>query len=148
MQVSANVVDRGFRLLNLVHRGVVRASRGRLGARAFGMPVIELRTVGRRSGLERTTMLTVPVVDGDRLVLVASKGGDDRDPDWYRNLVAHPDVEVRLRGRRRPMTARAATEVEAASYWPRVVAAYRPYAGYRRRSRRDIPLVVCEPREG
>lgn len=146
MRVPPPLVDVGFRVLNVVHRGVVRATGGRVGTRAFGMPVIELRTVGRTSGVLRSTMLTVPVVDGDRLVLVASKGGDDRDPDWFKNLLTNPDVEVTLHGVRRAMRARVARPDEAAELWPRVIASYRPYDGYRRRSRRDIPLVLCDPR--
>jgi deazaflavin-dependent oxidoreductase (nitroreductase family) len=63
------------------------------------------------------------VIDGDRVVLVASKGGDDRDPDWYFNMVAHPEVELTMGGRRQPVRARRATRQEKAELWPRVVAA-------------------------
>jgi deazaflavin-dependent oxidoreductase (nitroreductase family) len=146
MSVREVVTDLGFKVLNRVHRTIVHLSRGRVGRRAFGMPIVELRTIGRRSGLVRSTMLTVPVVDGDRFVLVASKGGDDRDPDWYRNLVSTPDIELVVAGEHRAMRARVATHVEAADLWPRVIASYGPYAGYRRRTQRDIPLVICEPR--
>ncbi len=145
MRAPPRLVDTGFRALNRFHRGVVRLSRGRLGRRAFAMAVIELHTTGRRSGLERTTLLTVPVRDGDALVVVASKGGDDRDPQWLRNLLVRPEVAVTLEGVRRPMRARVAGPDEAAALWPRVVARYRPYEGYRRRAAREIPLVVLEP---
>jgi deazaflavin-dependent oxidoreductase (nitroreductase family) len=91
-------------------------------------------------------MLTAPVVDGDRIVLVASKGGDDRDPDWYRNLSAHPEIELTMAGRRRPMRARPATIEERSELWPRIVAAYKGYGGYQRRTEREIPVVICEPR--
>ncbi|MGH9114287.1 MAG: nitroreductase/quinone reductase family protein, partial [Acidimicrobiales bacterium] len=96
----------------------------------------------------RTTMLTAPVVDGTRVVLVASKGGDDRDPDWFRNAVAHPDVELTVvaTGETRKVRARVATPEERAELWPRVVASYSGYAGYQRRTQRAIPLVICEPR--
>ena len=80
------------------------------------------------------------------MVLVASKGGDDRDPDWYRNLIAQPDIELTMAGQRRPMRARRASPQEKAELWPRVVAAYAGYGGYQRRTERDIPLVICEPR--
>jgi deazaflavin-dependent oxidoreductase (nitroreductase family) len=110
------------------------------------MPVVELHTVGRKSGRLRSTMLTAPVIDGDRVVLVASKGGDDRDPDWYLNLVAHPEVELTVAGRRRPERARRASAQEKAELWPKVVAAYRGYGSYQRRTGRNIPLVICEPR--
>ena len=92
-------------------------------------------------------MLSAPVVDGDRFVLVASRGGDDRDPAWYGNLVAEPSVELTVHGLTRPMTARTADEDERAELWPRVVSAYPGYAGYQRRTAREIPLVICEPKE-
>ena len=79
-------------------------------------------------------------------MLVASKGGADRDPDWYRNLVAHPEIELTMAGRSRPMRARPATAAEKAELWPLVIAAYQGYDGYQRRTQRDIPLVICEPR--
>ncbi len=110
------------------------------------MEAVELLTVGRRSGLPRSTMLTVPVSYDNAMVLVASKGGDDRYPDWYRNVVANPDVELRTRGTTLAMRARVASTEEGLVLWPKVIAAYRPYASYRRRAKREIPLVICEPR--
>jgi deazaflavin-dependent oxidoreductase (nitroreductase family) len=146
MRRNDALVDVGFRALNSFHRFVARSSHGRLGRHAFGMPVIDLYTTGRRSGLTRVTMLTVPVIDDGRLVLVASKGGDDRNPDWYQNMVAHPNVEVVIDGERRQFHARTASSEEKTTLWPRVTATYRPYASYQRRATRDIPLVICEPR--
>ena len=110
------------------------------------MTVIDLHTIGRRSGHEHSTMLTVPVLDSERLVLVASKGGDDRDPDWYRNLLAHPEVDFTVAGVRKAAVARPATPEEASELWPLVLRAYRLYGSYQRRSSRDIPLIICEPR--
>jgi deazaflavin-dependent oxidoreductase (nitroreductase family) len=80
------------------------------------------------------------------LVVVASKGGHSDHPDWYKNLLAHPDIEVTLDDQTRPMRARTATPEEKADLWPAVVKAYRGYAGYQRNTARDIPLVICEPR--
>jgi deazaflavin-dependent oxidoreductase (nitroreductase family) len=146
MTLQQQLADFGLRTMSQVHRAIVHVTGGRVLGSAFGMPVVELRTVGRRSGLPRSTMLTAPVVDGDRVVLVASKGGDDRDPDWYRNLVADPEVELTIAGQHRLMRARPASPDEKAALWPRVVAAYHGYAGYQRRTERDIPVVICEPR--
>jgi deazaflavin-dependent oxidoreductase (nitroreductase family) len=140
------VMDTVLKAQNALHRTVLAASRGRVGRRALGMVVVELCTVGRRTGKRHATLLTAPVVDGDRVVLVASKGGDDRHPDWYRNLVANPDVELTIDGVTRPMRARTATPEERAELWPRIVARYRGYAAYQRRTRREIPVVICEPR--
>lgn len=146
MSVLQSLADTGFKALNVAHRAVLRASGGRVGGRAFGMPAVELHHVGRRSGQPRTTMLAAPVLEDGRVVLVASKGGDDRDPDWYRNLLAHPEAELVVAGRGRLVRARTASPEEKAELWPRVVAVYRGYAAYQRRSARDIPLVICEPR--
>lgn len=143
--VPAGVKDVTARLLTTAHERVFTATRGRLLGRLGGMPVVLLATTGRRTGRRRTTMLTAPVVDGDRVVLVASYGGDDRHPTWYLNLLAHPGVEVTMGGARRRMLARVASAEEKAELWPRVVASYRGYAAYQRRTSRDIPLVVLEP---
>jgi deazaflavin-dependent oxidoreductase (nitroreductase family) len=145
MSVLRSSTDFGFKALNLFHRSIVRVSGGRIGTSAFGMPVITLHTVGRTSGRAHSTMLTVPVMDSDRIVLVASKGGDDRDPDWFRNLMAHPDAELTMGDKRRLVRARLATEEERVELWPRVVATYKPYGSYRKRTKREIPLVICEP---
>jgi len=146
MSLEQYLADVGLKTMSRVHRAIVHLSGGWVLGSAFGMPFVELHTVGRKSGQPRSTMLAAPVIDGDRVVLVASKGGDDRDPDWYRNLVAHPEIELTMAGRRRPMRARRASPAEKAELWPRVVAAYRGYGGYQRRTERDIPLVICEPR--
>jgi deazaflavin-dependent oxidoreductase (nitroreductase family) len=146
MSLPRSFRDFGFRALNKTHRAIMHASAGRVGRSAFGMPAIELFTVGRRSGRTYSTMLTAPVVDGETVILVASKGGDDRDPDWYRNVVANPDVELIMNGSRRRMRARSATGEEKVELGPRIIASYKPYGSYRRRTSRDIPLVICEPR--
>lgn len=146
MSVLRSSTDLGFKALNLFHRSIVRVSGGRIGTSAFGVPVITVHTVGRTSGKAHSTMLTVPVMDSDRIVLVASKGGDDRDPDWFRNLMAHPDIELTMGNKRRLVRARLATEEERVELWPRVIATYKAYGSYRKRTKREIPLVICEPR--
>lgn len=144
MGIKHTAADLGLKTMNLAHRAVLRLSGGRLLARPFGMPTVALTTIGRRSGQPRTVLLTTPVHDAQRLVLVASKGGDDRHPDWYRNLVADPEVTLTLDGEPRRMLARTASPEEKAELWPDIVAAYRGYASYQRRTNRDIPVVICE----
>jgi len=146
MSLQQSLADISLKAMNKTHRMILRLSGGRILSSPFGMPAVELHTVGRKSGRPRSTMLAAPVVDDDRVVLVASKGGDDRDPDWYGNLVAHSEIELTMSGKRRPMRARPATTEEKDELWPRVVAAYKGYGGYQRRTERDIPLVICEPR--
>lgn len=145
--------DLVFKVLNRVHHTVIVGTLGRLGWRAGGMPVLELTTTGRRSGRPHTVILTSPMQvagghDDSAFVVVASKGGDAHDPAWFHNLVATPNVTVRHKGAAaRPMRARVATADERAALWPRVVAAYRGYADYQRRTSREIPLVLLEPTE-
>ena len=132
--------------MNVVHRSLSAASGGRLGTTVMGMTAVELHVIGRASGRRRSVMLTAPIYEPERVVLVASKGGDDRHPEWYRNLVAQPDVELTVGGTTRPMRAHTADATERAELWPRIVAAYRGYAGYQRRTDREIPVVVLVPR--
>jgi len=136
----------GLKNISRMHRAVVHATGGRVGSMGFGMPVVELTTVGRTSGRPRSVMLTAPVIDGDRVVLVASKYGDDRHPDWYHNLVAEPAAELTVKGQRRAVCTRTTSPDERADLWPRVIAVYPGYATYQRRTEREIPLVICDPR--
>ena len=90
-------------------------------------------------------MLSVPIIEGDRLVLVASFGGDDRHPAWYLNLQANPEVRVTMAGSTHTMIARTATEEERAELWPQITSAYGGYARYQERTERQIPVVILEP---
>ncbi len=133
------------RFMTGMHEMVFRSSNGLLLNRVFGMPVVMLTTTGRKSGKQRTTMLTSPVQEGDVVVLVASYGGDSRHPTWFLNLRSSPEVDVMMMGEKRRMRARIASAKEKAELWPRVTAAYGSYAQYQRRTSRDIPLVMLEP---
>jgi len=146
--MKETAADAGLKLMNGTHRLVLRATGGRLLGSVFGMPAVELTVTGRKSGLARSTMLTAPIIDSDRVVLVASKGGDDRDPEWFRNLRVNPDVEVKViaTGEVRRLRARVATAEEKAAMWPTIVASYKGYAGYQKRTDRDIPVVICGAR--
>jgi deazaflavin-dependent oxidoreductase (nitroreductase family) len=135
-----------FKLMNGTHRLLITVSGGRLGRQLMGMKVVELTTIGRRSGEHRTVMLTAPIADQDRIVLVASKGGNPGHPAWYLNLVANPEVEVLVDGTRRPMTAHTAEPAEKAELWPTITKAYKGYQGYQNKTDRDIPVVLLTPR--
>jgi deazaflavin-dependent oxidoreductase (nitroreductase family) len=138
--------DLSLKLMNGLHRAVLAVSFGHLGWNAAGMPVLELTTIGRKSGQPRSVMLTSPWQDGDTLAIIASRGGDDDHPAWFLNLRDHPDVEVTIRGKKRPMRARIADAEERARLWPVITAAHQNYAGYQTKTDREIPVVLLEPR--
>ena len=144
---SAHSRDTFLRIMGGLHHSIFKLTGGRIGSSIVGMPVVVLTTTGRKSGQPRTTMLTAPVEEDDKLVLVASKGGDDRHPLWYLNLKANPEVEVVVHRRKKRMLARVATAEEKSELWPRVTRKYRGYAGYQRKTSRDIPVVILEPLE-
>lgn len=137
--------DAVFKVVTRFHRTVFDLSHGKLAGKASGMPVVKLTTTGRKSGQRRTTMLTSPLIDGDNVVLVASYGGDDRDPSWFANLVANPDVEVVMSGSTKKMRARVAAGEERTALWEALTAEHANYAGYQRKTSRQIPVVVLEP---
>ncbi|MEO8261429.1 MAG: nitroreductase/quinone reductase family protein [Pseudolysinimonas sp.] len=138
--------NRFFRVMNTLHRGLLRTTGGRVGWRAYGMPMLELTTTGRTSRQKRTTMLSSPLQLGDTVIIVASRGGDDVHPGWYHNLVAEPRVEVVLRGRAAvPMRARVATPAERADLWPKITKDHPNFAAYQVRTEREIPVVLLEP---
>ena len=145
MALKDTLTDIGMKGMNLGHRVILKVSGGRVLKSAFGMPTVELHTIGRKTGQRRSTLLTSPVHSDDRVVLVASKGGDDRNPLWYENLRANPDVEITIEGETRAMRARTATADEKAELWPQITKAYKGYAGYQKRTEREIPVVICEP---
>jgi deazaflavin-dependent oxidoreductase (nitroreductase family) len=140
--------DRWMRVMNRLHRAVLSLSRGRIGWKMGRVQAVELHTIGRSTGQRRSTMLTAPIVEDDRIVVIASKGGDDRNPFWYNNLLAHPDAELTINGRTVPVTARTANAEERTELWPRAVAAYSGYASYQKKTSREIPVVICEIRPG
>jgi deazaflavin-dependent oxidoreductase (nitroreductase family) len=84
--------------------------------------------------------------DGEGVLLVASQGGAPRNPVWYNNLVKHPDIEVTHRGRHMKLRARLAAPAEKLALWPICDEHYAPFAEYRTRTTREIPIFVCEPR--
>jgi deazaflavin-dependent oxidoreductase (nitroreductase family) len=139
--------DFQLKCMNAFHRGLQKASFGKLGWKFGEMPVVELTTVGRKSGEPRSVMLTSPVQEDGAYVVVASRGGDAHHPAWYLNLRDNPDVEVAIGGgKREARTARIATSEERERMWPTVTKVYKGYAGYQTKTDREIPLVYLDPK--
>ncbi|HEY8058859.1 MAG TPA: nitroreductase family deazaflavin-dependent oxidoreductase [Acidimicrobiales bacterium] len=139
--------DAQLKLMNALHKVVLKASFGKIGGNLLGMPAFELTTTGRKSGQPHSVMLTAPAEEGDTLVVVASKGGNDEHPAWFLNLRENPEVEVRFAGKDpKPMTARVADAKERARLWPIITEDHDNYAGYQKNTDREIPVVLLEPR--
>jgi len=143
---SDAAIEAGAWVLENGHRMLLKLTGGRFPKSVLGMKPVELHVDGRTSGQRRSTLLTAPICEDDRIVLVASKGGASDHPQWYKNLVANPDVEITIDDRARAMRARTASPAEKDELWPRITAAYKGYEGYQRNTDRDIPVVICEPR--
>jgi deazaflavin-dependent oxidoreductase (nitroreductase family) len=109
-----------------------------------GAPVAILTTTGRRSGEPRTNPL-IYGQHGDDYLVVASKGGWDKPPAWYRNLQENPNAQVQVWGERFSVRARDATAEEKPELWPIMTAIWPDYDDYQRRTEREIPVVVLEP---
>jgi deazaflavin-dependent oxidoreductase (nitroreductase family) len=139
------LVRSATKFLGALHRLLYRASGGRIGGRLWDLPVVLLTTTGRKSGKQRTVPLC-SLRDGDDVVVIASYGGLDQPPAWWLNLEANPNAEL-LSGRtRRTVTARNAAADERARLWAAVTARAPGYLEYERRTTREIPVVILQPR--
>jgi deazaflavin-dependent oxidoreductase (nitroreductase family) len=121
-----------------------RANGGKVGGYFAGANMLLLHTVGAKSGQPRVNPM-VYVMDGDRLVVIASKGGADSNPDWYHNLLANPIVTVELgneqfRARATPVTE----EPERSRLYAKMVAHRPGFAEYERKTSRKIPAIALE----
>ena len=130
-----------FQIAWHLHRFAYRISGGRVG----GAGTLELRTVGRRTGEPRMTLLAY-FADAGRYVVIASNAGASKDPAWFLNLTARPEAAVTVGGHRIPVRARAADGQERETLWHRIVIWNPSYRSYQQRTARRIPVVVLEPR--
>jgi len=133
------------KLITKVHLLLSRLSGGRAFNTMGGDEVCFVTMTGAKSG-RRIIIPLMYVPHGDAALLVASQGGAPKNPVWYNNIAAHPDIEVRHRKRRMKLRARLATAEEKPALWPVCDSHYAPFADYRARTSRDIPIFVCEPR--
>lgn len=144
-----DLADRAWPLLRRgagLHASLYRLSGGLVGHRLPGSPpMLLLDHVGAKSAIKRTTPL-VYGLDGGNVILVASKGGYPKNPAWFHNLMANPNTVVQIGPRRRQVHARVALPEERERLWALMVSVYGGYETYRRRTDREIPLVVLEPR--
>jgi deazaflavin-dependent oxidoreductase (nitroreductase family) len=118
-----------------------RANAGKVGGPFAGATLLLLHTLGAKSGQPRVNPVAY-VRDGDRLVIIASKGGAPTNPDWYINLVAHPLVTVEVGTEQFQVRATIATEPERTRLYNQMVAMMPGFAEYRRKTTRIIPVII------
>jgi len=127
------------------HVRVYRETGGERGYHWRGTTILLLTTTGHSSGEQRTTPL-IHVVDGDRYVIVASKGGAPEHPAWFDNLEAQPDAEIQVQAEVIPVRASVAEGDERARLWDAVTAVWPAYDDYAASTDREIPVVILTRR--
>ena len=126
------------------HIGDYVRTDGKKGHRWHGVDTLLLTTRGRRSGKLRRTAL-IYGRDGDRYIVVASRGGDEHHPSWYLNLVEHPEVTIQVGPETFTARARTASANEKPGLWRLMTEIWPDYDRYQAKTDRDIPVVVIEP---
>ncbi len=137
--------DDDDQLFGAEHVRVYRETGGERGYHWRGTEILLLTTTGSVSGEARTTPL-IHRTDGDRYVVVASKGGAPEHPSWWKNLEAEPEATVQIRDREIPVRASAAEGEERARLWAQMVEVWPAYEDYAASTDREIPVVILEPR--
>jgi deazaflavin-dependent oxidoreductase (nitroreductase family) len=127
----------------LEHAKIYQETNGAEGHLWRGVPILLLTTTGRKSGRQYTTPL-IYGQDGDRYLIVGSRGGAPEHPQWYENLVANPEIEVQVLADKFKARARPAQGEEKARLWKTMTAVWPAYDEYQGRTEREIPLVIIE----
>lgn len=125
------------------NKAVIEEFRARGGQVKGWAPLILLTTTGAKTGQPRIAPL-MHVADGDRIIAVASKGGHPNHPEWYLNLLAHPEVTVEVGSEKFDTTARILTGNERERAFRRAAEVFPPYAEYQKKTAREIPVIVLE----
>ena len=132
-------------LFGAEHVRVYRETGGQRGYHWRGTTILLLSTKGRRSGQQRTTPL-IHRIDGDRWIVVASKGGAPENPSWYENLLADPEATIQVTDQEIPVLASTAQGAERARLWSSMVEVWPAYDDYQAKTDREIPIVVLSRR--
>jgi len=134
-----------LKVFSSLNEKVYRLTNGRVLGKLNGYDVCLVTMTGAKSGKQRVIpLMYVPYKDG--VIIVASQGGAPKNPVWFNNLVANPDIEVQYKAKKMQLRARRADADEKAAVWPVCCEHYPDYDLYQNRTGRDIPVFICEPR--
>ena len=132
--------------INGIDHAILKLTKGKhTGSEIMGWNIIQLTTIGAKSGEPRTISLAA-FFEEEKIALIASSYGWTRNPAWYYNLKAHPECKVEWRGRNGTYLARETSGNEYDKYWKLAVSYYEGYEKYKERAGRKIPVMVLEPK--
>jgi deazaflavin-dependent oxidoreductase (nitroreductase family) len=130
--------------MNPIVSFLYRVSGGKVAGRMGKAPIMILTTTGSKSGKTRTNPVLY-MMDGENLVTVASAGGADKNPSWFTNLMRNPDAVVTIKREKRKVKGRKASPEERERLWPQLTEMFPGYAGYEKKTKRKIPVVIFSP---
>jgi deazaflavin-dependent oxidoreductase (nitroreductase family) len=121
-------------------------SGGRIGGKVGKLPVLLLTTTGRKTGKQRTLPVGY-IMDGSDFVITASAGGADKHPSWFFNIRSNPQATIQVKDKHIQVTAEIAGPEKKPELWARLVEVAPNFAGYQKRTSREIPMVILRPVE-
>ena len=136
-------------MLKLILRVIVflyNVSGGRIGGKMGKVPVLLLTTTGRKTGKKRTLPL-IYIMDGSAYVITASAGGADKNPGWFFNIRSNPQATIQVKDKHIKVMAEIAGQEKKSELWARLVEVAPNFAGYEKRTSREIPMVILHPLE-
>lgn len=139
------MTDSDDNLFGAEHVRIYRETGGERGYDWRGTTILLLSTVGRTSGEQRTTPL-IHRVDGERWIVVASKGGAPANPSWFENLQSNPEATIEVKDEQVPVRATIAEGAERARLWSLMAEVWPAYDDYQAKTDREIPVVVLTRR--
>ena len=134
-----------LKVFSSLNEKIYRWTGGRLLGKLAGRDIMLVTMTGAKSGKTRVIpLMHVPYKEG--VIIVASQGGAPKNPVWFNNLVVNPEVEVQYKSNKMKLRARRADAEEKAEVWPVCCEHYPDYGVYQKRTGRDIPVFIAEPR--
>jgi deazaflavin-dependent oxidoreductase (nitroreductase family) len=143
-KITIKIPDAGVRFSGRLQAWLYKISKGRIGGRFGRGPVLVLTTTGRKTGRPRQTTVLYEK-DGHVFIVVGSNTGSERPPAWALNLVAQPEAESLVRGKRIPVRATEAPDTERERLRQMMDRRYRGFEAYRARTKRELKIFVLDP---
>jgi len=138
------MLKRFFHFIHNISISLYRLTQGKIGGRVQGLSVLLLKTVGRKTGVERTTPVGY-FMDHGNYIITASNAGRNTHPDWFHNLHANPRVTIEIKDHQLEAEAEVADSEKRSALWSQLISLSPTYANYAKKTKREIPLVILHP---